>query len=186
MMQMEKAPTVRLFFALWPNAAECAALSAWHSPLRELCGGRVMRTDTLHSTLVFLGDVEESRLDALRSIAQGSNTRDFELELTAAHYWGHNHIVYAAPEATPPQLAELVQELEAGLRKQHFHLEDRPYKPHVTLLRNAQWSDAPLPAMPAVNWKFNDFVLVRSRRDEQGAPYYEVLARFPLQGAGKS
>ena len=180
MKQIEKTPTLRLFFALWPSSAECSALSAWRSPLRKLCGGRVMRTDTLHSTLVFLGDVEESRLEALRLVAQGVNSRSFELKLTTAHYWGHNHIVYAAPDASPPQLAELVQELESRLRKHRFHIEERSYKPHVTLLRNAQWSDAPLPPMPAVSWKFNDFVLVQSMRDEEGAAHYEVLARFPM------
>jgi RNA 2',3'-cyclic 3'-phosphodiesterase len=180
MNQNEKTPTCRLFFALWPSADECFALSAWHSPLRKLCGGRVMRTDTLHSTLVFLGEVEKSRQEVLRVLVQGLNCRSFELKLTAAHYWGHNHIVYAAPEAIPPQLVELVRELESRVRAHHFHIEDRAYKPHVTLLRNAQWSDEPLPRMPAVSWKFNDFVLVQSRRDEQGAPYYEVLARFPM------
>jgi 2'-5' RNA ligase len=131
-----------------------------------------------------LGDVDESRLEALRLAAQETNSRGFELKLTTAHYWGHNHIVYAAPDVTPPQLAELVHELEALLRKHRFHIENRTYKPHVTLLRNAQWSDAPLPAMPAVSWKFNDFVLVQSLRDEEGAAHYEVLARFPLQEAG--
>jgi 2'-5' RNA ligase len=181
MKQIEKAPTRRLFFALWPSSAECTALSAWHSPLRKLCGGRVMRTDTLHSTLVFLGEVEEVRLEALQLAAQEMNCRAFELNLTAAHYWGHNHIVYAAPDATPPQLAELVQELESRLRKHHFHFDNRAYKPHVTLLRNAHWSDARLPPMSAVSWKFNDFVLVQSLRDEDGTPHYEVLARFPLQ-----
>jgi len=180
MKQVEKTPTCRLFFALWPSAAECAALSAWHPALQKQCGGRVMRTDTLHSTLVFLGDVEQGRLDVLRLVAQGLNCRGFVLELTTAHYWGHNHIVYAAPDMIPPQLVELVRELESRLRKHHFHIEDRPYKPHVTLLRNAQWSDAPLSPMPTVTWKFNDFVLVQSRRDEEGAAYYEVLARFPM------
>ena len=139
-----------------------------------------MRTDTLHSTLVFLGDVEKSRLEVLRLLAKGANTRGFELKLTAAHYWGHNHIVYAAPDETAPQLAELVQELEGKLRKHHFHIEKRAYTPHVTLLRNAKWRDKSLPSMPAVTWKFNDFVLVQSRRDEEGAAYYEVLARFPM------
>lgn len=142
-----------------------------------------MRTDTLHSTLVFLGGVEESRLEALRLVAEGVSSRGFELKLTTAHYWGHNHIVYAAPDAIPPQLAKLVQELEDKLRRHHFHIEDRTYKPHVTLLRNAQWSDAPLPAMPEVSWKFDDFVLVQSLHDEDGSSHYEVLARFPLQGA---
>ena len=170
---------MRLFFALWPSAAECAALAAWHSPLRELCGGRVMRTDTLHSTLVFLGDVDEYRLEAVQLAAFETKSRSFDLKLTGACYWGHNHIVYAAPDETPLQLADLVRELETRLRKHRFHIEKQPYKPHVTLLRNAQWSDAPLPQLPAVSWKFNDFVLVQSMRDEQGAPHYEVLARFP-------
>jgi 2'-5' RNA ligase len=180
MMQSEKEPSSRLFFALWPYASERAALSAWQQPLLDLCGGRVMRNDTLHATLVFLGEVAERRLEALRLAAQETNWRGFELKLTAAHYWGHNHIAYAAPDATPPQLTELVHELESRLRKHRFHFENRPYKPHVTLLRNAVWSDAKLPSMPAVSWKFNDFVLVQSLRDEQGATHYEVLARFSI------
>ena len=175
---------VRLFFALWPDAAERAALAAWQPPLRDLCGGRAMRPDTLHATLVFLGEVEEHRLEALRLAAEETNWRGFELKLTTAHYWGHNHIAYAAPDATPPQLAELVHELESKLRKHRFHFENRPYKPHVTLLRNAQWSDAQLPQMPAVSWRFNEFVLVHSSSDEQGASHYDVLARFPSLPAG--
>jgi 2'-5' RNA ligase len=184
MKRIEKEPVLRLFFALWPTAAERAALSAWQQPLLDLCGGRVMRADTLHTTLVFLGEVAERRLEALRLAAQETNWQGFELKLTTAHYWGHNHIAFAAPDATPPQLAELVKELESRLRKHRFHFEKRPYKPHVTLLRNAQWSDAPLPTMPAVSWRFKDFVLVQSLRDEEGAPHYEVLARFPIPPKG--
>jgi 2'-5' RNA ligase len=112
--------------------------------------------------------------------AQEVNGQDFELNLTQAHYWGHNHIVYAAPDATSPQLAGLVDELESRLRRHRFHFEKRSYKPHVTLLRNALWSDAPLPRMPVVRWQINDFVLVRSLNDERGARY-EVLARFGLK-----
>lgn len=183
MKQNEKEPSFRLFFALWPNAAERALLAAWQQPLLDLCGGRLMHAETLHATLVFLGNVAERRLEALQLAARETNWLGFDLKLTTAHYWGHNHIVYAAPDATPLQLTELVHELESGLRKQRFHFEKRPYKPHVTLLRNAQWSDAKLPLMPAVTWKFNEFVLVRSSSDEQGARY-EVLARFPALPAG--
>jgi 2'-5' RNA ligase len=184
MMQNENEPAFRLFLALWPSAAERADLAVWQQPLLDLCGGRQMRTDTLHATLVFLGEVAEHRLEALRLAVQETGWREFELKLTMAHYWGHNHIVYAAPDETPPQLAELVHELENRLRKHRFHFESRPFKPHVTLLRNAHWSDAPLPPVPAVSWKFNEFVLVRSMRDEQGAPHYEVLVRFPIPPAG--
>jgi RNA 2',3'-cyclic 3'-phosphodiesterase len=184
MMQSESAPSFRLFFALWPDAAGRAALSVWQQPLLGLCGGRAMRADTLHTTLVFLGEVAEQRLEALCLAAQEVKWQGFGLQLTAAHYWGHNHIAYAAPDAMPPQLAELVRELENRLHRHRFHFETRPYKPHVTLLRNAHWSDAALPPQPAVFWKFDEFVLLRSVRDDEGVPHYEVLARFPLRGAG--
>jgi 2'-5' RNA ligase len=176
-----KEPALRVFFALWPNATERADLAAWQLPLVELCGGRVMLPDTLHATLVFIGNVAAHRLEALRLAAQEVNGRRFELDLTAAHYWGHNHIVYAAPQAVPAPLADLVVDLEHSLRKHRFHFEQRPYKPHVTLLRHAQWSEASLPAMRRVRWQMEDFVLVQSSNDEQGARY-EVLARFPLRG----
>lgn len=172
-----KETSRRLFFALWPDAARRSALAAWQPPLRELCGGSAMQPETWHATLVFLGAVAEQRMESLLLAAQETAVRRFELQLTTAHYWGHNHIVYAAPEATPPALAELVRELEHNLRRHRFPFEDRPYKPHVTLLRHARWSDEPLPPMPAVCWPVGGFALVQSIGDAQG-PHYEVLARF--------
>lgn len=173
----QKEPKLRLFFALWPDDAERAALAAWQPPLRELCGGRAMRPDTLHATLVFLGDVAGHRLEALYLAAQETDILGFELDLALAHYWGHNHIVHAAPDGCPPPLAGLVNELERNLRRHRFRFEQRIYKPHVTLLRHAGWTDAPLPAMRAVRWQVNRFALVQSLRDEDG-PHYQVLAWF--------
>jgi len=177
--------SARVFFALWPDDAPRAALAAWQPPLHELCGGRSMRASNLHATLIFLGDVVQHRLEALQLAAQEVAGRvadgdGFQLNFDVAHYWGHNHIVYAAAHAVPPQLARLVAELEAGLRRHRFSFDHRPYKAHVTLLRHAKWSDAPLPQMHRVAWKVRDFALVQSQSDEGGANY-QVLARFPLR-----
>lgn len=182
-MRTEKEPSLRVFFALWPDEGARGALSAWRSPLRELSGGRVMRADTLHCTLVFLGEVETYRLEALLRAAQEVAGSVFEIEFDVARYWGHNHIVYAAPQDVPIALAELEGELELRLRKHGFHFEARAFKPHVTLLRHAQWSDAPLPEMPVVRWVTREFVLVQSVGDERGARY-EVLARFTMAAGG--
>src|SRR5674476_632846 len=54
-------PKAKVFFALWPTAAERGQLAAWQKPLQHLCGGRDMHGETLHNTLVFIGDVEQSR-----------------------------------------------------------------------------------------------------------------------------
>lgn len=171
--------TLRLFFALWPSAAERTALAAWQPTLQHTCGGRAMRAEGLHATLVFLGEVESDRLEALQLAAQEVRAPALTLLLDVAHYWGHNHIVFAAPAHAPPALLQLVDSLEQSLQRHHFRFDARSFKAHITLLRKAQWSDAPLPAMPAVPWQVRDFALVQSLGDEQGVRY-EVLARFPL------
>lgn len=97
MEKVEIDPLARVFFALWPDEAVRSALSAWQPSLRELCGGDAMRADTLHSTLVFLGEVETHRLEALLLAAREVAGSPFEIDFDVARYWGHNHIVYAAP-----------------------------------------------------------------------------------------
>lgn len=177
----DTSSSVRVFFALWPHAGERAVLASWQPPLRKLCGGRAMRPDTLHATLVFLGDLAAHRLEALKLAAQEVGGEAFELCFDRARYWGHNHIVYAAPSVVPAPLSQLVLDLEQRLQAHRFRFDRRDYKPHATLLRHAQWSDEPLPEMPEVAWRVRDFVLVQSLRDDRGARY-EVLARFPLAG----
>ena len=169
----------RVFFALWPQQQERAALAAWQGPLQQLCGGSVTPADNLHNTLVFLGDVEFERLEALQLAAQEVNGAAFKIVFDLARYWGHNHIVYAAPGSEPPELAQLVSDLQQRLLHHHFKFDRRDYKPHVTLLRHAHWSDTPLPQMLPVIWKMRDFALVQSVSAGQGVRY-EVLARFPL------
>jgi len=180
--------TARVFFALWPTATERAQLAAWQAPLKRLCGGRAMSGETLHNTLVFIGDVELYRLEALQLAAQEVSGEGFGLCFDEARYWGHNHIVYAATRHTPHQLAQLVDALEQHLTAHRFkfashHPVSRDYQPHVTLLRNARWRDAALPAMQPVGWQIGDFALVQSVPHD-GLANYRVLARFPLRATG--
>jgi RNA 2',3'-cyclic 3'-phosphodiesterase len=182
MNKPQKKPVLRLFFALWPSDAERASLAAWQPSLHRLCGGRVMRPETLHATLVFLGQVAAHRLPSVCQAARDTDFQPFLLELAVAQYWKHNHIAYAAPQAVPEELATLVDALQRALRRHRFQFEERPYKPHVTLLRNAQLNDGGLPPMPAVHWQIGDFALVQSLQDEHGSRY-QVLARF---GSGRA
>ena len=172
-------PTRRLFFALWPSSAERTALAAWQAALQQLCGGRPQAPLMLHATLVFLGAVAEERMQALQLAAQEISCSGFMLQLDVARYWGHNHLVYAAPGVVPSPLMQLVKELEQKLLHHHFAFERRSYKPHVTLLRHARWTDTPLPAMSPVILAVRDFVLVQSVSEGRGVRY-EILARFPL------
>jgi 2'-5' RNA ligase len=187
----------RVFFALWPSAVEHRRLASWQLPLQQLCGGRAMRGETLHNTLVFIGAVEPARLEALQLAAQEVDATAFELCFDTARHWQHNRIVYAAPGAVPPPLAQLVDRLRQSLERHGFSFDRRGYQPHVTLLRNARQSDTPkagnpqpasvraelTPALPALQpacWQIRDFALVQSSQRD-GQADYRVLARFPLR-----
>jgi 2'-5' RNA ligase len=180
-------PKAKVFFALWPAAAERGQLAAWQKPLQHLCGGRAMRGGTLHNTLVFIGDVDEARLEALQWAAQEVKGEAFELCFEVARYWGHNSIVYAAPAEVPQQLAQLVGALEQRLLVHGFKFDQREYQPHVTLLRNARWTDAALPQkipqkmpqMHCVCWQIREFALMQSVT-HNGLADYRALARFTL------
>ena len=179
MNQLPDNSTARVFFALWPTAAEQRRLAAWQKPLLHLCKGRTMRADTLHCTLVFIGNIGQSGLEALQLAAQEVSGRAFELRLDEARYWEHNHIVYAAPKLFPPHLVHLAGALEQRLTAHRFEFDRREYKPHVTLLRNASWTNEPLPSLPPVCWQMRDFALMQSVQ-RGGQASYRVLARFPL------
>ena len=170
---------IKVFFALWPTTAERSRLAAWQKPLKSLCGGRSMSGETLHNTLVFIGNIAQSRLEPLQLAAQEVSGEGFEMRFDIARYWGHNHIVYAAPFHLPQPLTQLVLALEQSLIRHGFKFDIREYQPHVTLIRSAHWTDAPLPAMQPVCWQVNDFALVQSVNHE-GLAGYRVLARFPL------
>ncbi len=169
---------VRVFFALWPDEIVRSALDLHAGHLRRSCGGRATRRENLHLTLVFVGDIEVARLDELRSVAGAIAAAPFELVLDQFEYWRRNRIVCASPLSVPGPLRELVAQLEGGLGRAGIEFDQRPYVPHVTLLRDARAS-AMVP-MPGLAWPVGDFVLVQSASGARG-PEYRVLARWALR-----
>lgn len=170
--------TARLFFALWPSEAISANLAEAGKNLLEICGGRRTRKETIHLTLAFLGEVEPERIDDLLRLAGEIHAPAFGLNLTRFGWWSHNRIVWAAPDETPVELTQLVDALRESLRGAGFRFDTKPFVPHITLLRKADCRGSPLPA-GEVEWRAEDFVLVRSVPGESGSAY-EVVGRWPL------
>ena len=170
--------TARLFFALWPGAAASTGLAEAGRRLHEICGGRRTRAETIHLTLAFLGEVEPERIDDLLALAGEIHVPAFGLNLTRFGWWPHNRIVWAAPDETPVELTLLVDALRESLLGAGFRFDTKPFVPHVTLLRKANCRGNPLPA-GEVEWRAEDFVLVRSVPGESGSAY-EVVGRWNL------
>src|SRR5690606_8642239 len=58
----------RVFFALWPDRETAGLLSGWARHAHAAFGGRIMRADTLHLTLAFLGSVPHDRVAELAAL----------------------------------------------------------------------------------------------------------------------
>ncbi|MEO1765900.1 RNA 2',3'-cyclic phosphodiesterase [Thiobacter aerophilum] len=171
---------MRLFFALWPQEEVRTALKTAGWRVAKACGGKPTRAENLHLTLVFLGEVEPARLPEVRAAADAVSARAFELDLRELGYWPRQRIAWLAPTEPPRGLFDLVSALASGLGARGFALDDRPYLPHVTLLRQARCR-GDLPKVDDIVWPVREFVLVSSRLGNEGASYAQ-LAAWSLPG----
>ncbi len=169
--------SLRLFFALWPDDATRSALNHTGKWLHKHWDGRRMRADTLHLTLAFLGHTPVTQLDALIVSVDAIQASAFEMTLDQHGHWRHNRIGWLGPSQPPPQLGELVNVLNKAIQQSGITFDARPHVPHVTLLRNT--AGGALPECVPIHWSVNDFVLVSSRIETDGA-HYDVIRRWPL------
>jgi 2'-5' RNA ligase len=172
------AEHARVFFALWPEADVAQALAAAAREAQAECGGRATAPEKIHLTLFFVGDVERERVVSLQALACSLRTDAFSLDVNAIDYWRHNRIVWGGPRHWPHALAMLVAELQEHLSAEGIKSDERPYVPHVTLVRNARRAPKRRTLGPLA-WHADDFVLVESVPAGSGVRY-DVIGRWPL------
>ena len=166
------SPARRLFFALWPPEAVAEALRQWAILAHAGCGGRVMRPETLHITLAFLGAADPAMTRTLIELTRRFTVTPGRLTLSRFGSFPRTGIVWAGPAAVDPLLDDLHQRLWQALAPSGWAMPAQPFRPHVTLLRRAACQALPPePALPIV-WPYTRCVLVAS---EPGSRY-RVLA----------
>jgi 2'-5' RNA ligase len=168
-----------VFFALWPDAGTRDALAQAAQRMHRAYHGRRTRDDSIHLTLTFIGDVSVDRLKVLTVPPFVVGMEPFTLILDRCGCWPRNGIGWMAPSSIPDELGRLVTEMEGWLRGVGFRIEERPYSPHVTLIRNAQCVLLPDKVLP-IEWHVEDCVLVRSVLGPDGSRY-ETISRWPLR-----
>lgn len=141
-------------------------------------GGRATPPGKIHLTLFFLGATEVSRVPTIEAVGASVRSSAFDFALDTLGYWRHNRIVWSGVSRCPAALAALAADLRAGLAREGVHAEDRPYVPHITLVRDAARAPGTLALAPCV-WRAHEFVLVESE-PVRGGVRYAVRARWPL------
>jgi RNA 2',3'-cyclic 3'-phosphodiesterase len=173
------AATIRAFFALTPDQGVRNELAALGRDVARNSRGRAVSPENAHLTLAFLGDVERSRLPALRLVGDQMAHTGFVVEFDSLGAWRASGVAWIAPAKLPPVLVTLHSTLADALILAGFALETRPFRPHVTLARRCL---QPLPRTRCtpIRWNVEKLVLVGSELMAEG-PVYRDLASWKLK-----
>ncbi|MFQ1003520.1 RNA 2',3'-cyclic phosphodiesterase [Modestobacter sp. SSW1-42] len=179
-----------MFLAVDPPPAAIADLDAALAPLRAAPGApRWTAPERWHLTLVFLGDVPAPLLAPLTAAvgAAVAGTPPLSLQLAGAGRFGSRRrpaVCWAGLAGDVVPLTALAGRLADAARAVGLPVEDRPFRPHLTVgrWRPGQDADAALPERLAGHrgpvWTASEAVLWRSHLGS--APRYERLTGWPL------
>lgn len=188
-MSAGEGATVRAFVALELPAALREAIAELQRRLApRLAGIRLTKPEGIHLTLRFLGDATPAELSRLWPAVAGAAA-------SLAHARGPARVrsLGTFPERgsprvlwlgleLPPAFLELQRACEHAARQAGFALEERPFRPHLTLGR---WRDrAVRPELPEVDLgeaRLQTLTLFQSELRPGGA-VYTALRRLELGG----
>jgi len=173
----ESDSPLRLFFALGCPADLAGRLCRWRDSLG--IEGRPVPATNLHLTLAFLGAQPARRLTELTQLGERLDTQGFALQLERFGMLGED-VACLFAEQIPEALLRLNRQLREGLEELGITLDPRPFRPHLTLLRQA----APIDDShaPAFAWDVRQFGLYLSQNSAEGVRY-QPLANWALTRA---
>ncbi|WP_261835048.1 RNA 2',3'-cyclic phosphodiesterase [Vibrio ishigakensis] len=127
---------MRLFYALTFDDAVQEEIAQLQELLRaQRYRGRLVRQDNLHLTLDFIGEVkDDGKVEILKQQLLG--LPDMPNTLTLAGFGRFKQGLVWARVVEDPSLHQLQSDLRARLINLGFSIEDREYRPHITLGRN--------------------------------------------------
>lgn len=177
---VKEPPTVRAFFALWPDAAARDALAELAHAVAVETGGRAPVAQNIHLTLAFLGEVSVARIAALQAIgaAAAAAATAFVVNFDRVGAFRGSGIAWAGASETPAELSRLAAELSAALSAAGFVTDPRPFHAHVTLARRCRRRTG-VPLAAPIAWSVARLVLNASDLAPDG-PRYRELAGWAL------
>jgi 2'-5' RNA ligase len=154
---------------------------------RELPEVSWTRSEAMHLTLRFLGNIDSACLSELQAaLSQATReVRAFKLSLGDTGSFG-NRVIWIGLAQDVEPLAELAERVRVATEPVCAHEESRPFNAHVTLGRLRQPRREVSAALDKFQpprcapWIANHFELIRSELSPHGSRY-TILAEFALR-----
>ncbi|QSB00988.1 RNA 2',3'-cyclic phosphodiesterase [Methylomonas sp. EFPC1] len=164
----------RLFFALWPeqNARQqCAALI---SQLNRT--GKPVKEANLHVTALFLGRISAEQQAIITREAGKMPTPLITLNFDRLSFWKKPAVLCLTASQFDQSVSTLNENLARIAKQQGIPIENRLFKPHVTLVKKA--SSAIDFDFAPILWQSIGFCLVESCSGPDGVEY-RIIQRWP-------
>jgi len=182
---------VRLFVAVDPPADVREHLRSHTGPLRDaMPGWRWAPPEQWHLTLAFLGEVADERVVELtRRMGLAARRHEpFDLRLAGLGAFANARrakVLWAGVEGDRAALKALAGSVSAGARRAKIDVDERRYRPHLTMGRRrapVDVHDFLGPGYESPSWRVEEFLLVESHLGS--AVRHEVRDRFRLGRQG--
>jgi 2'-5' RNA ligase len=182
---------VRLFVALWPPPDAVSELLAVVDGIRtENARLRWTASEQWHLTLAFLGEVADERRPELeeRLARAASRHPPLTLRFAGGGRFG-TRVLFTRVESDREPLVRLAASVAAAARRSRIPVEDRPYRPHLTLARGRDGEDLRplaerLGSFEGRRWTATHVDLVQSRLGS-GPARYVSSASWQLTGRAR-
>ena len=162
--------TKRLFFALWPDHRQRERLRDVVGSVAKTVEGRVVDRRNWHVTLAFIGPFPENRGPYLLERAEAITVEPFRLNFDRLEYWPRPRVASLSAATVPDELQALVDSLNEVIADLGLKPEDRNYRPHITVVRNAR-SFVTERLTQRVQTKWSSFELMESVSGPGGVSY---------------
>lgn len=130
--------TRRLFFALWPDNRQRDRLRDVVNSVAKTVEGKIVDRRDWHVTLAFVGVFPENRVPYLLERAAEINVEPFRLIFDRLEFWPRPKVASLCAATVSPDLQALVDSLNNVLLDLGLTPEDRTYRPHISIARNAR------------------------------------------------
>ena len=125
---------MRLFVAIhFSKEVKSVLLTAIDELKKQTVSGNFTSPDNLHLTLAFIG--ESDRVSAIRAAIDRCAVPRFDMTVSGSGHFGN---LYWIGIENNPKLKALAENLQKDLRQSGFDIEDRAFKPHITLARQVE------------------------------------------------
>lgn len=156
---------------------------------KEAIKGNFTKTSNLHLTLAFLGEVSSNRVqDIMKVMNQNAMDREsFEIEIGGlGKFINNGELLYWYGIRENETLTNLQHALIRGLKAYEFSVDDKPFKPHITLGRrcrmNSDFDENEFAKM--ISPIFMEVTTINLMKSEykEGKLTYTSLGEVKLQG----